>query len=217
MLGWKRSYNIRPLSLTLLRNAKHKMDVKNCFRRTEDTIFFLSLNIYVTPLKYRAWWICRLHTLFFLFWEALQLTNGPLRAFDIIRDVPHSSLATYVEMGKKSSSRSVLKRPHESQWMVALSSRPGKKEVEGKKIVMLFLPRRAKSRSFATRRRGMPECVPSYFVGGKYSFQNDYRLSFSLFFPPATRMTERWVPPLSVTVRNYKGESAFKDWERRRS
>lgn len=65
----------------------------------------------------------------------------------------------------------------------------------------LFLPRRAKSRSFATRRRGMPECVPSYFVGGKYSFQNDYRLSFSLslsFFPSATQGNDGKAGPASL-------------------
>lgn len=167
-------------ALSLSRYSEmYKIDVKNIV--LEEIYFFLLLNIYVTPLIYRAWRICRLQMLFF-FWEALQLTNGPLCAFDIICDVPHSSLATYVEMGKKIQ---FAKSPQASsrEPMNGRSLSVTGKKGQGKKIVTLFLPRRAKSRSFATRRRGMPECAPSYFVGGKYSFQNDYRLSFSFFFP----------------------------------
>lgn len=156
------------------------------------------------------------HVIFFV------LGSSSINQWSIARVRYNTRRATFVTCNLRRNGQKIqfAKRPQASS-REPMNGRSliatGKKEVEGKKIVTLFLPRRVKSRSFATRRRGMPECVPSYLVGRKYSFQNDYRLSFSLFFPPATRMTERWVPPLSVTVRNYKGESAFKDWERRRS
>jgi len=61
------------------------------------------------------------------------------------------------------------------------------------------------------------ERVPSYFVGGNSRFRtiiiSSLSLSFSLTLPLFDDAGKRRKggPLLSVTVRNYKGESAFKD------
>jgi len=105
--------------------------------------------------------------------------------FDIICEVPHSSLQStskWPVTKKKFSSRSVLKRPRESQWMVALSVTE-KKTLEKKKILTGFFPWRAKSRSFATRRCSLWGCERAcslLFRQREPSFQNDYHLSLSL-------------------------------------
>lgn len=228
MLGWKWSYNIRPLSLSLsllLRNAKHKMDVKNCFRRTEDTFFFhhwifTLLHWNIAPDEFVA---CTRYFFFFFFWEALQLTNGPLRVRYNTRR------ATFVTCNLRRNGQKIqfAKHPQASSREPmngrSLSvDREKKRSREKKNRDALFLPRRAKSRSFATRRRGMPECVSPLILseGNTRSRTIIVSLSLSLSFFPGGDASE-WrrgrFPPLSVTVRNYKGESAFKDWERRRS
>lgn len=144
------------------------------------------------------------------FWGTLQLTNGPFR---IQYNMQRATFVTviYVEMAgrKKPGSWSVLKRPHESQWMVALSVTEKK---PSRKKSTLF-PRRAKSCSFATLRRslrGRGRACFLLFRRRKSTFQSDYHLPLTLPLSGNTGKRQRG-GPLSVTVRNYKGKSAFKD------
>jgi len=133
-----------------------------------------------------------------------------------MRRTLHSSspASEWTAGGKKRPVRLAdFKSPRESQWMVALSNEREKKPGEKKKSRRSF-PRSGQialvcdTPAVACEREG----APSLFRRQEFSFRNDYRPS------PATTAGQRrrgGIAPLSfsVTVRNYKGESAFKDYE----
>lgn len=130
-------------------------------------------------------------------------------AFDIICDVPHSSLQSTSKwpVAKKSPAReassSVLTRGNE--W--SLSRWPEKNPRE-KKIATLFPPdgpNRARLRHAAVTCEAA-DVFPLISSEGILVPERLSSLSHSL---------RQRGPPLSVTVRNYKGESAFKDWRKK--
>jgi len=130
-----------------------------------------------------------------------------------MRRTSHSSSHHHPRLGmgsrrrKKATSRTSRVLARTNEW--SLSRRMGKKARGEKKNRDAFSPSRSKSRSFATRRPkpASARVLPLYFVGGNSR-------SGTIIVPLRRRRRGGTVPlSFSVTVRNYKGESAFKDYE----